>query len=342
MRIKIILPIVAILLMSCDKTTASKSLNSTKTAEISAVSQKQNTDSTAENDRAEIWLKNIFKCNDGGFHCFYLDKEKELCTPRFYEFLLDSNEIFGRGDHTDAELAELAKKYRQKWNGVYPLYTEEMWLFGRGNDDDRNVEIKKIEKIGNLKYLLILVFGGVVESKSEVTLVPHGNSFKIDYSKTEYTERGFSAEELQNMSHTVTANIFGKNYEDTKISEKQAKETGLKRQPDFGDLAECGWDPAFMYGNSDNVRIVFETYNGKTLGTIETLVFQNGNYMVVDGFKIDHTTTQADFAKNLGKISQYNAKNFQSEYRILVGFAGYMQFVFKNKRAVMYRMVIFC
>lgn len=86
MRIKIILPIVAFLLMNCVKTTESKALNSTKTAEISAVSQKQNADSTAVNDRAEIWLKNIFKCDDGGFHCFYLDKEKELCTPRFTNF----------------------------------------------------------------------------------------------------------------------------------------------------------------------------------------------------------------------------------------------------------------
>ena len=40
----------------------------------------------------EEWLKNIFKCRTGNGFCFYLEKENQICTDRFLQFLSDTNE----------------------------------------------------------------------------------------------------------------------------------------------------------------------------------------------------------------------------------------------------------
>lgn len=137
-------------------------------------------------DDATNWLLSIFKCADSRSYCYYLDKEKEICTNRFMEFMIDANEIYGPTNLTEKEIPAAEKKYKQKWATIYPLYTEETWLFGRGNDDELNIKNVSANKIADLKYKVFIDYGAGIKTQNEVTLVPNGKQYKIDYCKTEY------------------------------------------------------------------------------------------------------------------------------------------------------------
>lgn len=135
-------------------------------------------------DLGEDWLKNIFKCKSSKGFCYDVDKENKICTKRFMNFLIDSNEIYGASNLTDEEFPAAEKKYKEKWSKIYPLYSDEMWLFGRGNDDADNIKQVKINKISPLKYSVFIDFGDGIKSKNIVTLVRENNTFKIDYCET--------------------------------------------------------------------------------------------------------------------------------------------------------------
>ncbi|QIH33755.1 hypothetical protein [Sphingobacterium sp. DR205] len=156
-------------------------------------------DSTKNNDRvasktaadpAKEWLKTIFRCEDGksGKYCYYLDKEEIICTARFTEFLQDANEIYGPSNLTDAELPEAEARYKAKWKNIYPLYTQEMWLFGRGNDDALRINSVLIKKLDTNKYSIFIDFGDNIKTQNEVQLVIEENNYKIDYCKTSYAQ----------------------------------------------------------------------------------------------------------------------------------------------------------
>ena len=186
--------------------------------------QKQgNQQEVAQTDQAEEWLKNIFRCESGNGYCFYLDKEEQICTKRFYEFMTDSEEIYGASNLTENEYPKALKKYQQKWSSIYPLrneHTGEAWLFGRGNDDTENIEKVEITKISDLKYSVYIDFGNDIRTRSEVTLVLENNEYKIDYCKTEFFEEDTSTEaELvypktgNKPSDFIPTNIFEIQYE---------------------------------------------------------------------------------------------------------------------------------
>lgn len=147
---------------------------------------KDTTSGNAIEDDATNWLLSIFKCADSKSYCYYVDKEKEICSDRFMEFMMDANEIYGPTNLTEKEIQAAEKQYKQKWEKIYPLYTEETWLFGRGNDDALNIKNVSVNKITDLKYNVFIDYGDGIKTQNEVTLVPNGKQYKIDYCKTEY------------------------------------------------------------------------------------------------------------------------------------------------------------
>ncbi|MEO5911570.1 MAG: hypothetical protein ABIP95_11825 [Pelobium sp.] len=138
-------------------------------------------------DSGALWLKNIFQCKNTAGFCFYLAKEKQLCTPRFYDFMTDSEELFGASNLTEEDYPETLKIYKEKWGKIYPLRTEtEPFLFGRGNDDMENIKEVKISKISDLNYLVFVDFGEDIKTNSKVKLTKKDKDFKIDYCETTF------------------------------------------------------------------------------------------------------------------------------------------------------------
>lgn len=139
-------------------------------------------------DDAEKWLEDIFKCKNSNSLCYSIDKEEKICTKRFMDFLIDSNEIYGPTNLTDQEFTDAEIKYKKKWSKIYPLYTEEMWLFGRGQDDIENIKKVEITKISPLKYTVFIDYDGDIKTTNEVTLISTKNGYKIDYCKTKFLD----------------------------------------------------------------------------------------------------------------------------------------------------------
>jgi len=127
-----------------------------------------------QHQQAEAWLKGIFQCTGSasGKYCYYLDK--------------DANEIYGPSNLTDEELPKAEAAYKAKWGKIYPLYTAENWLFGRGNDDALDIKDVKIDKVTESKFLVFIDYGNDIRTKNEVQLVNEQGSYKIDYCKTTF------------------------------------------------------------------------------------------------------------------------------------------------------------
>lgn len=138
-------------------------------------------------DTGKEWLENLFKCRNGNKYCFYLDQEEKICTERFYQFMMDSERIYGATNLSEEEIPTAEKNYKEKWQKIYPLRKDmEPWLFGRGQDDMENIRDIKVEKIVDLKYRVFVDYDEDYKTISEITLVPNKGSFLIDYSDTEF------------------------------------------------------------------------------------------------------------------------------------------------------------
>lgn len=180
MKKTIVLLTYALTLGACYQKTAEP--EEKKREEIQSVSDKERTGK----DKAKEWLESIFKCKDTTTFCYYLDKEDTICTKRYMEFLVDSNEIYGASNLTEKEVPEAERKYKEKWSKIYPLYSGETWLFGRGNDDSETIRDVKIDKMSHLKYQVYIDYGNGTRTQNEVTLVLENTGYKIDYCKTDY------------------------------------------------------------------------------------------------------------------------------------------------------------
>lgn len=141
-------------------------------------------------DPAQAWLESIFRCADNttGKYCYDVDQEETICTPRFMEFVQESNTIYGPSNLTDDEFPEAEARYKAKWKNVYPLYTQEMWLFGRGNDDALNIRDVMVKKLSTNKYSIFIDWGDAVKTQNVVTLVPDKKFYKIDYCSTRFVD----------------------------------------------------------------------------------------------------------------------------------------------------------
>ncbi len=147
------------------------------------------TEKSATQDPAKEWLESLFKCTNGNKFCFYLETEEKATTKRFYEFMIDSEQIYGATNIAEDEMPLAKKKYQEKWAKIYTLRKDmEPWLFGRAQDDMENIKNVEIEKIADLKYRVFVDFDDSYRTLNEVTLVKNKNSYSIDYCKTEFLE----------------------------------------------------------------------------------------------------------------------------------------------------------
>ena len=156
--------------------------------EVFALHENENvTEKSTVQDPAKKWLESLFKCTNGNKFCFYLETEEKATTKRFYEFMIESEEIYGATNLSEEEMPLARKKYQEKWSTIYTLRTDmEPWLFGRAQDDMEHIKNVKIEKIADLKYRVFVDFDDSYKTINEVTLVKNKNSYLIDYCKTEF------------------------------------------------------------------------------------------------------------------------------------------------------------
>ena len=168
----------------------SSAISTDKDDEVFGLHENGNvTEKSTAQDPAKKWLESLFKCNNGNKFCFYLETEEKATTKRFYEFMIDSEEIYGATNLSEQEMPLAKKKYQEKWSKIYTLRKDmEPWLFGRAQDDMEHIKNIKIEKIADLKYRVFVDFDDSYKTINEVTLVKNKNSYLIDYCKTEFLE----------------------------------------------------------------------------------------------------------------------------------------------------------
>ena len=166
----------------------SSAISTDKDDEVFALHENENvTEKSTKQDPAKEWLESLFKCTNGNKFCFYLETEEKATTKRFYEFMIDSEEIYGATNLSEEEMPLAKKKYQEKWAKFYTLRKDmEPWLFGRAQDDMENIKNVEIEKIANLTYRVFVDFDDSYRTLNEVTLVKNKNSYLIDYSTTEF------------------------------------------------------------------------------------------------------------------------------------------------------------
>lgn len=137
-----------------------------------------------QTDDEEKWLKSIFKTKNSIKYFPDYNVEEKLCTKRFYEFIMDSGELYGPSNLTDEEYPNAEKEYKAKWSTIYPIEEREMWLFGRGNGDIGELKQLEISKLKDKVYRIFIDYGNGTKTENEVTVVSENGSFKIDYCKT--------------------------------------------------------------------------------------------------------------------------------------------------------------
>ena len=146
-----------------------------------------NTKNIDRNDSAKLWLEGLFKCRNGNQFCFYIETEEQATTKRFYQFMIDSEQIYGATNLSEEEMPIAKKRYKEKWSSIYPLRKDmEPWLFGRAQDDMVNIKEVKIEEISPLKYRVFADYGDQYQTLNLVILVKNGPSYLIDYCETEF------------------------------------------------------------------------------------------------------------------------------------------------------------
>ncbi|UIR56845.1 hypothetical protein LZQ00_03265 [Sphingobacterium sp. SRCM116780] len=177
-----------------DKTVSEKSssVHVSRADTENLITHKQEEVQNNHQQNGKAWLENIFTCNNKkNKFCFYLEDEEKLCTKRFYQFMIDSEEIFGASNLTASEYPDAVKKYQQKWTNIYPLRTDsigETWLFGRSNDDMENIQDVKIIPTADLKYDVFVDYGGGIKTENQVILVEENGHYKIDYCVTTFVK----------------------------------------------------------------------------------------------------------------------------------------------------------
>ena len=135
------------------------------------------------------WLKSIFQCSNGSDYCF--PDEEKVITERYYEFFVESLGIFEYPDfETEDEQIAAENAYKKKRKDIYPLDIEVLSPFGRGNGIGSGDQLKNvtITPHSETKFTVIIDYGDEIKTTTELTLIANGNSFLIDYMKSEYIE----------------------------------------------------------------------------------------------------------------------------------------------------------
>lgn len=161
---------------------------SVKNAENKSASLKE-VNNEQQVSAGETWLKSIFQCDNGSGYCF--PDEEKVITERYYEFFIESLGIFEFPDfETEDEQVAAENAYKKKWKDTYPLDVEVLSPFGRGNGVEAGMKLKNVSITphSDTKFTVIIDYGDEVKTTTEVTLIANGNSFLIDYLKSEYIE----------------------------------------------------------------------------------------------------------------------------------------------------------
>lgn len=186
--------VATILLYSCDKTTENTVDNPINNDEISV-------ETTADDVAGFDWLTLIFECEDPTQFCF--PNEYEVCTERFMEFLIEGNQIYGASPLSEKEKVTAKQLYQKKWNGIYPLQTEEVWPFGRGNGDVMHLNNVLIQQLGDLTYSVFVAYEPGYATQNTVKLVPNGDAFLIDFIET-HDEKNNASQNSEQVTHEFT------------------------------------------------------------------------------------------------------------------------------------------
>ena len=166
---------------SCNQPSTKKAEN--KSASLKEVNHEQ------QFFAGEAWLKSIFQCSNGNGYCF--PHEEKVITERYYEFFIESLGIFEYPDfETEDEQIAAENAYKKKWKDIYPLDVEVLSPFGRGNGVETGMKLENVSITphSDTKFIIIIDYGGEVKTTTEVTLIANGNSFLIDYMKSDFIE----------------------------------------------------------------------------------------------------------------------------------------------------------
>ena len=145
--------------------------------------------SEQQNISGEEWLNSIFLCDNGSGYCF--PDEEKVTTERYYEFFIES---VGMYDYpmfeTENERIAAEKVYKDKWKDIYPLSEEVSYPFGRGNGTESGQKLENVivTSHSDSNYTVHINYGGKIESVTEVRIVPNGDSYLVDYMKSEYVQ----------------------------------------------------------------------------------------------------------------------------------------------------------
>ncbi|MDO4704557.1 hypothetical protein [Tannerella sp.] len=177
MRTLLLLMFAAGMLAGCKQTRA----GGIAAPETNGSAETTQTASPTDTDQAGLqWLTELFTCAEGGGYCFP-DFDTEFTTRRLNEFWDEAVQLYGGYfEGSDEELQAAIERYRQKWNGIYPLKEDDYNFFGAGNGDTDKLNDVRITLQGDLKYHLFIDFG-YASSHTDVTLVKHADGFLIDY-----------------------------------------------------------------------------------------------------------------------------------------------------------------
>lgn len=183
---------------------------------------------SCNSDSGEKWLNSIFQCENGTDYC--LPNDRDVFTERYYEFYLESLEIFEYPNFDTKEEEVAAKEsYRKRWTGIYPL-DHYIWSpFGRGNGMDaaERLENVTITRISNLEYnVLVEYLDGNVFS-NDLLLVSSGDTFLIDYIATELREGTSMQVEYSDLGIDNLLPIFMVNEANTVLYDEASNESKI-------------------------------------------------------------------------------------------------------------------
>lgn len=138
-------------------------------------------------DKGREWLQRIFSCPDGEGHC--LPEEEKVLSNRFWQFVKASNTLYMQAYTRTKEAQEKAEAaYKAQWATTYPLYTEEIWPFGRGNGGERKLRQVEISPLGGENYRVTIDYASSYRTVNRVRLIQDKGHFLIDYIKTDVIE----------------------------------------------------------------------------------------------------------------------------------------------------------
>lgn len=123
-------------------------------------------------------------------------------TPRFREFFAEAWKLYGPSDMTEEEYKVTEQEYRKKWEGVYPLKEDDIALFGVGNGETISLYDLKITHKEGLTYDVYINYNYQHMASNKITLVPHEDSFRIDYATLEWLTSSPRGEEGEKPFYT--------------------------------------------------------------------------------------------------------------------------------------------